>query len=218
MMMVQEIVENSSHDDSTEDDDDSNNNNNNRSSISSGFNVNNVNSSSANNVKRKISTSGIKFPDWDPDVKEKKVKKFVNACSDGNLVQALKLFREGVDINAKDRYDEAALYNAANEGHYYIVKFLVRNGANIDEPNSGSLKQTALWIASYNGKFRVVRRLLKMGANKNVRCSPFIDNTSPEEISKEQGFLQISEYIRQFDYPNYIRIKNNKKVREFFSS
>ena len=86
--------------------------------------------------KRKA-TSGVPFQDWDPDVREKKVKKFVQACSDGNFVQMYKLFREGVDINTKDRYDESGLYNAANEGHYTILKFLVKHGANIDAANSG---------------------------------------------------------------------------------
>ena len=51
-----------------------------------------------------------------------------------------------------------------------------------------------------------------MGANKFVRCSPLIDNTTPEDIAKEQGFQAIVEYIRDFDYPNYLRIKNNKRV------
>ncbi|KAG2378358.1 hypothetical protein C9374_008501 [Naegleria lovaniensis] len=174
--------------------------------------------------KRKA-TSGVKFEDWDPDVREKKVKKFVQACSDGNFVQMYKLFREGVDINAKDRYDESGLYNAANEGHYSIVKFLVKHGASIDTANSGQVstfeiknicwkihnQQTALWIASYNGKFKVVRRLLKLGATKQLRCSPLIDNTTPEEIAREQGFEEIAAYIRNFDAENYHILKNCKK-------
>ncbi|KAI1440881.1 ankyrin repeat-containing domain protein [Annulohypoxylon stygium] len=91
---------------------------------------------------------------------------FVYSAMNGRE-QALKiLLILEADINAPDeRHNWNALQAASYQGHIDIVKFLLKNWADI---NAEGLYGSALQAASYRGHTEVVRFLLKEGANVNV--------------------------------------------------
>jgi ankyrin repeat protein len=53
---------------------------------------------------------------------------------DGDLVQRL-------DVNGQNEYGETALYQAAYNGHYNMMKFLLDNGASVNLVNKVSIPE-----------------------------------------------------------------------------
>lgn len=93
-------------------------------------------------------------------------KDFVKACGDGDLKSVRYLVEEmRCDVNCEDRFlGRTPLTQASMRGHYHIVKYLLRKGA---DPN---MKQdfTPLFSASINGYFDIVELLIHHEANVNM--------------------------------------------------
>jgi ankyrin repeat protein len=71
------------------------------------------------------------------------------------------LAKTGVSVDAVDKYDNSALYYAAQGGHIATVELLLENGASAKEP--------ALWVAASHGHELVVGRLLSAGADPELQ-------------------------------------------------
>jgi hypothetical protein len=101
----------------------------------------------------------------------------------GNFKFVKALLKYGVNINVKSMYGCSLLMDATIKGSIDIVKFLLKNGARIDQRctvtthrhihpvrefkpfRSKELGRTALWFAVNMGNLKLVKYLIKMGAN-----------------------------------------------------
>ncbi len=128
---------------------------------------------------------------------------FINAARRGNLEQVKsfleQLKKEGKDINdikvnANNSHCEtSALIEASYYGHLEVVKFLVENGANVNNnvaySAGNSKKDTALISASANGHLEVVKYLVENGASVN---------NGPHNalaMAAEEGHLAVVRYL-----------------------
>jgi len=96
-----------------------------------------------------------------PDINDQ----FLLAAVNGKIDQVKQLLWEGVDVNARNRYDATALMFAAKNGHIDICQLLIERGADVNTKDK--FGHTALWLAQ---DIEVWRLLINYGANVNVPC------------------------------------------------
>lgn len=94
---------------------------------------------------------------------------FMNACQNGNLSSVKSLLEINPQLlNAKDSNNNTGLFNAAKNGCYEVVEYLLSViGVNVDEQNQD--KYTALHISITLGEYDIAELLLAKGANPNVK-------------------------------------------------
>lgn len=107
--------------------------------------------------------------------------------SDWNQVDQI-LSRIKLDVNAKDRSGNTAIYYAILEDRLDIVKKLLARGALIDEPCS-RLGYAPLFVASIWGKTEPARTLLDAGASIDKQSS--LGTTAIWHASKEGQFSTV---------------------------
>ena len=99
---------------------------------------------------------------------------FHNAARTGKL-KILKATLDKININSRDKseFQQTALHKAIWKGHN-VVKFLVRNGAEVDAKDQVDV--TPLYIAAGVGKLDIVKYLIENGAKVNSKqkngCTP----------------------------------------------
>jgi ankyrin repeat protein len=95
--------------------------------------------------------------------------KLIKNARDGNLVGVRDLLQRGVEVNAKNKYCEAALVRASSYGHAEVVRALL-NGEGVDVNIKDAYGGTALYYASDKGHLEVVRALLNHeGVDVNIK-------------------------------------------------
>jgi len=92
-----------------------------------------------------------------------------------------------------------ALYYASGKGHIHVVKYLLINGADINQQN-GPSRRTALHEASLRGRYDVVKLLLEMGADVNARNTHnrtplFYVTSPPPPLHLPANNVQIQELL-----------------------
>ena len=87
------------------------------------------------------------------------------AAKEGRINDVMLLIQEGV---IKDDMDFQALYFAAQNNHYMVVKHLNEQGADMEQANNDGV--TPLIVAAANGHIKVVVILIMSGANKDKHC------------------------------------------------
>src|ERR1043166_6117367 len=85
------------------------------------------------------------------------------AAENGKLTAATFLATHGANLNARNRYGETALMLAASRGHIDIVKLLLAQRAQVNQPG-----WTALMFAAAAGQLEIARLLIAAGANVNA--------------------------------------------------
>ena len=113
----------------------------------------------------------------------------IKSAEQGNLAKVKECLANGADVNADDG---RALRYASNNGHFEIVKYLVKNGA--DVKNSGALRG-----ASEYGHFEMVKYLVENGANMNNGLSG----------ASRNGHFEIVKYLVE----NGADVKNSGALR-----
>ena len=84
--------------------------------------------------------------------------------------QMKRLIDEGADVNAENKYGYyTPLLAAASDGQVVIAKFLLSNGADVNQQNQ--IGRTPLHEASWNGHVGVAELLLTNGADVDARDS-----------------------------------------------
>ncbi len=73
----------------------------------------------------------------------------------------------GMDVNAKDAYNNTALIAAASNGQTKMVQLLLERGANVNAANKKEL--TALMGAAVKGNYDLVHHLISAGADVNYK-------------------------------------------------
>ncbi len=81
----------------------------------------------------------------------------------GNLEKVRQLIASGVDLDARGRGGNTAIYHAARKGHADVVRALAEAGADVDVDND--FGSTPLHVAARAGHVDVIRVLAEFGAN-----------------------------------------------------
>jgi len=102
---------------------------------------------------------------------EQKNIKIIDAAKNNNL-HYLKLNITQSNINTRDQTAATLLIIASQRGYFDLVKFLIKNNADIDITNS--VGQTALNLATYYGHYSVAIYLINNNANVNKADEKFI--------------------------------------------
>lgn len=87
----------------------------------------------------------------------------LEAARSGDLEQMKQIVDSGVDINSKTEYGSTALFFACDRGHFEIVKYLLKNGAEVDTKDT-FYNATPLTWAQANGHDKIIVLLLEAGA------------------------------------------------------
>lgn len=113
------------------------------------------------NMARLFGTAWEKPVPWEPKVEEPEEPPLHRAVQKGDLAEARRLLRAGVNPNQKDWLDGTALQAAVQHGPA-MVRLLLIEGANAQD-------DTALAWAASEGDFKVVQMLLERGADPTAK-------------------------------------------------
>lgn len=128
--------------------------------------------------------------------------KYVTAAAKGEYGKVVSYVKKGVAIDGKNQARWTALAYACKYGHSDIVKFLVENGANVNETvNTGS---TPLAVALLAGNFDIADYLVKNKADVNI---PDIMGMSPLMWAVKENNLKVSKYL--VEHGAKVNAKNN---------
>ena len=118
---------------------------------------------------------------------------FHNAARAGQI-EILKANLHKININSRDGsgFQQTALHKAVWDGHIQVVKFLVRNGAEIDAKNQNDA--TPLYIAAQEGQLDVVKFLIEKGANVDEKQK---DGFTPLHVAAEKRRLEVVKYLTE---------------------
>lgn len=100
-----------------------------------------------------------------PRIKDQRQRSFAQATMDGKLRRMRWLHFAGAKIDAQSNLG-SPLFVAASEGRLEVVRYLLDEGANVNERANGG--NTALAEAAYYGHVAIVKELLLRGADINV--------------------------------------------------
>jgi len=93
-----------------------------------------------------------------------------DAALKGDLAKVQELLAKDPSLlNAKGRNEKAPIHWAAQGGHAAVVKYLLSQGAPIDEPNIQ--KETALVYAAEGGHLKLAELLIAKGTNVNIKTT-----------------------------------------------
>lgn len=127
------------------------------------------------------------------ETRRETIANFIDAAGDGRQKAVELYLAAGVDINARDEYDQTALFVAVAEEKYALATMLLDKGADPNLANDD--KRTPLLVVIRKGfntvsyvrqpqSARVVNGLLERGADVNARD---IDGTTPLEEAARIG-------------------------------
>ena len=89
------------------------------------------------------------------------------AVDDGDLEELKKVIDQ--KINSKDQYQNTALHKASVQGHFSMVKFLIKIGAQIEVKGKDEL--APLHSAVSNGHLEVAKYLIDNGAQIEAKVA-----------------------------------------------
>ena len=126
-----------------------------------------------------------------------KDRNLIKATINEDMDKVITLIEKGADVNVQDR-DEIAHYRrestpiiiASERGNLEIVRYLVKNGADVNFIDA--CDGTALMEASESGNLEIVKYLVENGANihfKNYRGETALMNASAK------GNLEVVKYL-----------------------
>jgi ankyrin repeat protein len=118
------------------------------------------------------------------------------AIRQGDVEQAGHLLEAGAEINARDRYGQTALMNAARTGQVELVRLLVERGAALNTTAKYNL--TALMLAIINGHTEIARILIQAGADGSIRGTgaPGFYHKTAFMLAEERGQREVVEWLK----------------------
>lgn len=113
-------------------------------------------------------------------------------ASGTDTVAALKLIKEGADVNQIDEYGATPLMNACRWAQLPMVKLLLAHGAKVDEPKSPK-GRTALMVAcAYYAGLDIISLLVDKGAKVNAKAA---DGITPLMLAAGNAKLNVVQYL-----------------------
>jgi ankyrin repeat protein len=94
----------------------------------------------------------------------------IQACKDGDLVNATQAVDGGADVNKKTPDTSTPLFIAVEHKRKPIVEYFLSNGARIVE-KIGQKGATALYQACFIGSLDIVKVLVDAGSDVNLKSS-----------------------------------------------
>ncbi len=124
---------------------------------------------------------------------------------------AEKYFKQGANVNLKNKWGLTPLHYAAYRGFRKLARLLLKKGANLDETNSAG--KTPLFYALEADKDRkeMVEFLLQQGANPNIQDNK---GNTPLHIVVQEGRSELVPLLLQ--YQANVNIKNDEGLSPFF--
>ena len=118
------------------------------------------------------------------------------ATRQNDVEQVRRLLEAGADINARDRFGQTALMNAARTGQVELVRLLVERGAALNTTAKYNL--TALMIAIINGHTEIALSLIQAGADGSIRgtCAPGFYNKTAFMLAEERDQCEVVEWLK----------------------
>jgi len=121
---------------------------------------------------------------------DEQVDKYVTAAAKGEYSKVVSYVKKGISIDAKNQARWTALGYACKYNYPDIVKFLIENGAAINEPvNTGS---TPLAVALLAGNFDIADYLIQKKADINKSD---LMGMSPLMWAAKDGNLKVVKYL-----------------------
>lgn len=127
----------------------------------------------------------------------------LKASENGDLKGVKQCVADGVDINSSVKGGYTALQTASKYGHLDVVKFLIENGAKINqqvelegtpEEEGGNIySDTALMYASRAGHIDIVKYIIDKGADVNLK--DFKGSTALIRASTDTGHIEIVKLL-----------------------
>ena len=99
------------------------------------------------------------------------------------------MVEHGVDVNVKDNDGSTPLIKVVWHGHLDVVKYLVSQGADVNEAKNG---WTPLHRAAARGHLDVVKYLVSQGADVNAKNN---DGGTPFFMAAVHGHLDVVKYL-----------------------
>jgi len=95
------------------------------------------------------------------------VARFHQACDEGDLPAAERIFSEGLSANTQDECGNPLLCYAAFAGHTEVINCLIQHGAKVNVRSPHGF--TPLMFAAQNNHAQAVETLLFNGADRGLR-------------------------------------------------
>ena len=100
------------------------------------------------------------------------MSEWFDAAEHGNLNKIKKMLHNNNSLLHSRSHDkETAIIKASENGHLNVVKYLLKKGANVNDEDETTVRQSPLILATFEGHNNVVKTLLKRGANIHYRNS-----------------------------------------------
>ena len=115
-----------------------------------------------------------------------------DAVTKGDTVLALQLIKSGADPNKPDETGSTPLLAACRWGNIPMVKLLLANGANADQPRSGKGRTPLIVACAYYSGITVVKLLIGKGADVNATSN---DGSTPLMLAANNAKLDVVEYL-----------------------
>jgi ankyrin repeat protein len=115
----------------------------------------------------------------------------------GDLDHLGRLMREGMDVNARDRYGQTALMIAAKNGQSDLVDFLLKQRVELN--HTAKYRLSALMLAVINGHGGIVRMLVEAGADLEIRGTgaPGFQGKTALDLALEREQIGLVEALRK---------------------
>jgi len=120
------------------------------------------------------------------------------------------------NIGIKCHMDRSLLCVAAEAGKLETLKYLIKQGLQVDRPNVFGL--TPFYYAALNGKIDIVKYLVEK-YNVNINCESFFGHT-PLDMATKYNHTETINYLKSIDGKNgisknevyYSNIKNREEI------
>ena len=122
-------------------------------------------------------------------------KEWQDATKQGDLEKVRLLLEQEVDINAKDRYGQTALMNAAHAGQNELVRLLIEKGANLNITAKYNLSALMLSLIAHHTE--VAQLLIEAGADINIRSNRNFYGKTALFLAEDGGHSEITTLLKQ---------------------
>jgi ankyrin repeat protein len=109
------------------------------------------------------------------------IEEFFAAARKGDAAAVEAMLKKGVDVNAKWRYDQTALFPACDRGHIEVVKVLLAHGAKVDVHDSFYHATPMSWAFQHEHA-DIVKLLVQNGGSRDEALQGAVDGNLPELV------------------------------------